>query len=314
MAALTVTATVTDKTGLTATATATATINDTPPPAGTVWGMTMDQSIGGAGQTWNQSRAVYDSTYGDATHKPIQRSYVSAMPSAGNWGNVVPTDRSAVVSFKTTDTAGVLAGTYDAQLTAFFQATPDPSTGRKYWWTYFHEMEDNFTTAAAKSQFIAGFRYIVDLQRRVAPRSNLIPVVIYSDWTLDSGSGRNWLDWYPGDAYVDVIVWDQYNYQNANGTLNTEAQKQANRASVQASRSRGKGYAIGEFPVGGSKFEDPVNGGDSVRAQWLLDTCTAYRTNGAVFVIAFDTNVGGTFAIESHPTLVSAWRQVVTSF
>jgi hypothetical protein len=253
MAALTVTATVTDKTGLTATATATATINDTPPPAGTVWGMTMDQSIGGAGQTWNQSRAVYDSTYGDATHKPIQRSYVSAMPSAGNWGNVVPTDRSAVVSFKTTDTAGVLAGTYDAQLTAFFQATPDPSTGRKYWWTYFHEMEDNFTTAAAKSQFIAG-------------------------------------------------------------TLNTEAQKQANRASVQASRSRGKGYAIGEFPVGGSKFEDPVNGGDSVRAQWLLDTCTAYRTNGAVFVIAFDTNVGGTFAIESHPTLVSAWRQVVTSF
>jgi hypothetical protein len=288
------------------------TVEHTDPPQ-VAWGMSMNQGIGGSGQTWNQARAVYDSTYGDATHKPIQRSFISGMPSAGNWGNVAPTDRSAVVSFRTTDFAGVIAGNYDTQLTAFFQAAPAPSTGFTYWYSFFHEMENNVTTATAKTQYISAARHVVTLQRTVAPRSNLIPTEIYSDFTLDASSGRNWLDWYWGDSFVDVVAWDQYNYQNADGTLNTEATKQANRASVAASHSHNDAYAVAEFPLGGSKFEDPVTGGDTVRAQWLRDTTAAYANNGAVFVTAFDTNVGGTFAIEGHPAIVSAWRDIVTA-
>lgn len=309
----TVTATVADAGGRTDSATSnTVVVTDPtppPPPTNTAWGMNMNQSIGGSGQTWNQARAVYDSKYGDATHKPIQRSFISGMPSAGNWGNVAPTDRSAVVSFRTDDLAGVIAGNYDAQMTAFFQAVPATNT---YWYSFYHEMEDNWTTAAQKAQYISAAQHVVTLQRSVANRSNLIPTEIYSDFTLATSSGRNWLDWYWGDSFVDVVAWDQYNYQNANGTLNTEATKQANRASVAASHSHNDEYAVAEFPLGGSKFEDPVTGGDTVRAQWLTDTAAAYANNGAVFVTGFDTNVGGTFAIESHPALVAAWKQVVT--
>lgn len=279
-------------------------------------GMSMDQQVngGGSGQTWNQARAFYDSTYGDSTHKPIQRSFITGMPSAGNWGNVVPTDRSAVVSFKTTDFAGVIAGNYDTQLTAFFQATPAASTGNNYYWTFFHEMEDNVLTATQKSQYIQAAQHIVTLQRLVANQDNLIPTMIYSDFTLAASSGRNWLDWYWGDSFVKVVAWDEYNYQNSNGTLNTEAQKQANRASVAASHSHDDAYAVAEFPIGGSKFEDPVTGGDSVRAAWLSDVTDAYAANGAVFVTAFDTNVGGTFSIEgTHPAIVAAYRDVITA-
>jgi hypothetical protein len=113
---------------------------------------------------------------------------------------------------------------------------------------------------------------------------------------------------------VDVVAWDQYNYQNANCTLNTEATKQANRASVAASHSHDDEYAVAEFPIGGSKFEDCVTGGDPVRAAWLTQIAADYADNGAVFVTAFDTNVGGTFAIEgSHPDIVDAWHDVLAA-
>lgn len=299
MTALTATATVTDSTGATAMASASATI--TGPTQATVVGGSVLKL---AGENMQQACTRLQGVYGDATHKWTPRVFLSSPPTTAQWGTVIPNDRPVVVTW-VGDLAAMAAGTLDAQLLAWFNAAP---TAYPIFWGLQHEPEDNFTTAAQKAQYIAAWRHVSDL----APNgTNLYPTLILSDWTADAGSGRNWRDWYPGPASIDVLAWDQYNYQNGAGGLNTEANKQllANRPTAAISHGEGLLYAVGEF---GCKFEQTPPIPDATRATWLTQTGAAMKANGAAFVTLFDTNSGGTFNIDDHPTLAAAWRSVVT--
>lgn len=300
MGDLAVTATATDSTGATASATAAATITDPADPTTAFGASVLKQT----GENMQQACTRLQGVYGDATHKFTPRVFLTSAPSAGQWGTVVPNDRPVVVSFKA-DAAAIVAGTFDTQIKGFWAAAP---ADQRVYWSYWHEPEDDFTTAAAKAQYIAAWQHLVQLQWTVNS-TNLYATLILMDWTLDPGSQRNWRDWYPGADYLRVLAWDQYGYANGSGGLiaETTKQQQNNRPSAAVSHGEFLAYAVGEF---GCKFEEPID--DSVRGTWLTQTAATMKANGAAFVTLFDTNVGGTFNIEDHPTLVAAWRSVVT--
>ena len=63
------------------------------------------------------------------------------------------------------------------------------------WLCYYHEPEDNFTTATTATQYRAAYRYIVQ-RFRDAGVTNVAWMPIYMcPWTFD-GSGRNWRWWH----------------------------------------------------------------------------------------------------------------------
>jgi hypothetical protein len=300
---LTVTASYVDSAGNTTTATATSQV----PGSATLTTSVGASMIKLTGESTQQASVRYQGIYGDASHKFTPRVFLTSAPSSSSWGSAVPNDRPVVVSFKA-DAASIVAGTLDAQLLGFWNASP---TDKPIYWSYWHEPENDYTTAAAKALYIAAWQHLVDLQFTVN-RTNLYATLILQDWTLDVDSHRNWRDWYPGAEYLRVLAWDQYAYSNNNGGLITEATKQLPGNCPSASISHGEGlfYAVGEF---GCKFEETPVIPDSARATWLTQTGATMKSNGAAFITLFNSNVGGTFNINDHPSLVTAWRSVVTS-
>ncbi len=72
--------------------------------------------------------------------------------------------------------------------------------------TYFHEPEDNFTTAAQKAAYLASWRSYAPVFRA----AGCVPTLILMKWTLNPHSGTDWHDWYPQGS-VDVMGFDAYN-------------------------------------------------------------------------------------------------------
>ena len=164
-------------------------------------------SVGqGTGETFSQALAREDSEYGPK----VLRVFYGGLPSTSATDSRNAISRPVVYSFKdsaTTVSSGADDATLNAWLDVFSNKTSDT------WFSYYHEPEDNFTTATTQAQYRAAFQHFADL---VHAKNNpkVHTTVIYMDWTFDSGSGRNWTAWYPGDAYVDYFSADMYGFQD----------------------------------------------------------------------------------------------------
>ena len=82
-------------------------------------------------------------------------------------------------------------------------------------------------------------------------------------WSVDPASGRNWRDYYAGDATIDVLGWDAYNLIANKGRYDTPDHVFGK--SIAVSKSVGKPYGFAEF---GSMIAAGDSNG-SGRGAWL---------------------------------------------
>jgi hypothetical protein len=131
--------------------------------------------------------------------RPLQsvRVYYSLPPAqwSKSWIlSTIPSPGVAVVSF----TAGT--PTY---IRTFLASRPH---GITCYASYFHEPEDNLTSAAQKAKYRSNWQMYAPAIRAAGCH----PTLILMKWTLAPASGRHWRDFYaPGT--VDVLAFDAYN-------------------------------------------------------------------------------------------------------
>ena len=228
----------------------------------------------------------------------VIRTYYSGMPKA--WpGSAGVSGGPVSVSFKA-DPRTVVTGSLDAQLRSWFSTAP---TDRTIWWTYYHEPEDDIERGAfTAAQYRAAWQHISALADR-AGKPNLRSTLILMCYSLNSYSKRNWKDYYPGDAAIDVLGWDCYNRGVSKGQYYPASQVLG--PPVSAARSVGKPWAIGE--LGSTLIAGDSGAG---RAAWLRDVGSFSRQNGAQFVAYFDSTVGDDYRLLDAPS-EQAWRGVV---
>ena len=132
--------------------------------------------------------------------------------------------------------------------------------------------------------------------------ADLRSTLILMNWTLDPASGRNWLDYYPGSAYVDVLGWDAYNIKAAPWTTSASQQSYQTPDTVygrcvSVSKAAGKPFGFGEW---GSTVISGDSG--SGRAAWITASGRYFRAEGAAFAAYFDTPNDGSFQLADAPS------------
>lgn len=232
----------------------------------------------------------------------VLRVFHSGLPSP--WGTIhrnlgrrVP----LVVSFKA-DPRSILAGRHDAYLRKWFATAP---TGRRTFWTYYHEPEDNIDRGEfSAAQYRAAWSRIAGLAR-AADNRRLRATLILMTWSLNPSSDRNWRAYYSaGD--IDVLGWDGYNPYEAQGRYSRPSEMFGR--AFRAARSVGLPFGIAEF---GSNLAAGDNG--RLRARWLRACARWLDRREARFVTYFDAVFPGEndFRLRDNPSR-SAWRKVVS--
>lgn len=247
-------------------------------------------------ESWQDALAREDALFNGLE---VVRVFNSGLPRA--WpGEPDPGSRPVIVSFKATP-AQILAGQHDAALSRWFAGAP---RNKVTWWSYFHEPEDDiqrghFTAA----QYRQAWQRIAGLAD-TAGNPQLRATLILMGWTLESSSGRNWRDYYPGPATIDVLGWDLYNLSWKNGNYRDPVDNFDQVVAV--SQAEGLPFGIAETGT-------PILNGDAAgRAAWLQGAIEYLSTNGAQFVAYFDLYwEGDTDTIEYRlrdPAGQQVWR------
>lgn len=202
-----------------------------------------------------------------------------------------------VISFKLPP-AQVLDGSHDAQLAAFFAATP-----RLTYWSYWHEPEDDIARGAfTAAAYRAAWTHIATIAR--ASGKPLRATLILMGFSTKPGSGRTWTDYYPGPAVIDVLGWDCYSH----GRTDTPATIYG--SALTASLQAGKPWAIAETGV------PSVQVPDRAERQAKLTAMASYLSHAQErpeFVTYFDSdpdapNIGFGWNISHDPAAAAAWR------
>lgn len=199
---------------------------------------------------------------------------------APTWSHTNPANSSDYHGYRHVD---ITSGTLDPLLNKMFTGIKDqPGTFIIDW---DHEMDDNryilashngdwgpitYNRSAAytdstdpdPAEFVAAHRYIVDYGRNMGV-TNVIWGWCPAGWTLSRNSSRL-AEFYPGDDWVDLIMWDPY---NGAGSWRSFADivtpfYNAIDSGLFGSGSIAKGRFLGEFGC---------RTGDSRRGQWLVD-------------------------------------------
>ncbi|MDG6107220.1 hypothetical protein Daura_31365 [Dactylosporangium aurantiacum] len=234
-------------------------------------GCTCDaQNVCTRAETFDEALARQDAAYAPG----MLRLFYSGLPSTSCANDRNAQTRPVLISWKAAP-ADVSAGTYDATLNAWLSCFTKPTRV-----SYYHEPEDNFTTAGAQTAYRAAWDAFIDLVQAHPNHANLIPTLILSDWSLAAGSGRDWTGWY--NPRVSELWWDVYGFNETDTNATNDqlmAAHQAQRPSLAASRGVGKPYGIGE--LGYNKASN--------RPAFLADAAAWARANDIVGMLYFDS-------------------------
>ncbi|MBT0992905.1 hypothetical protein KIN34_01185 [Cellulomonas sp. DKR-3] len=257
-------------------------------------------SISTSGITPDASLSEVDKAFGKIG---AVRVFDPGLPSS--WSSLrsrVTSDRTVIVSFRP-DPKEVLAGTYDAQLRAFFRDAPDDQV---VYWSYIHEPEPLIANGTfTEAQYRAAWKRIAGFEKEFC-KPNMYATLILTGYTAEPVSKRSWTTYYPGDDVIDVMAWDPYN-----GASDPTRDFYASAASifanpVKASREAGKPFAIAET---GSRL---VPGDDGrARAAWLTSVGAYLKANDAVFATYFQSTNAGNWRLDDVYSQ-RAWGAFVT--
>ena len=117
----------------------------------------------------------------------------------------------------------IIAGSYDSMIKARAQAAE--SFGQKFFLRWGHEMNGNWypwdgshngANAAAATTYVSAFRHVHDLFVS-AGATNVLWIFCPNVDSVPNDAWNQWANYYPGDAYVDWMGFDGYNW----GTVQT---------------------------------------------------------------------------------------------
>lgn len=279
----------------TPTSTSTAPAPPSAPNGGTLFGTTVWT---GDGVNMSTGLAKSRAAYGNLE---IVRVFYPGLPAA--WpGSAGTVGGNVEVSFKALPKE-VLSGSLDSRLSTWFATAPKD---RQVIWTYYHEPEDDIARGSfTAADYRAAWQHLAALADK-SGNPALKSSLVLMGWSLSKQSGRNWKDYYPGSAAIDILGWDVYNLGAKKGVYNAPATVVGDIATT--SRAEGKAWGVAEL---GSVLISGDSSGTG-RAQWLRDMGAYLKSNGAYYVTYFDAPVGAEYRLFDAPSK-NAWRDVVAS-
>lgn len=265
-------------------------------PEGTLFGSSMSNSGGSAADSMRE----IDKAFGRV---PVVRQFSSGLPDSWNSDKMqAMKGRTISTSFKAKPQQ-ILAGTYDAQLRAWFAAAPADSI---IYWTYYHEPEgeikDGLFTA---SDYRAAWRRIAGIADQ-ACKPNMFATLILTGWTANPASKQDYRDYYPGGDVIDVLAFDSYNgVKDPDRTYYASPEEMYGNIVAIAQRE-GKPFAI---PETGSRL---LRGDDGTRrAQWLKDIGAYLEQRDSLFVTYFQSDRTVNWRLDDPPSR-RAWTDLVS--
>ncbi|MFN2470721.1 MAG: Ig-like domain-containing protein [Gaiellaceae bacterium] len=168
----------------------------------------------------------------------------------------------------------IAKGTQDAWIGA--RADAVKVFGKKILLAFHAEPEDDATWAGTPADYRAAWRRIVSIFRERGA-TNAVWTWTMMAYTFQAGSGRNPLDWYPGDDVIDWLAADGYNWYASMHQQGGNAPWRSFQAIFQPfydwGKSRGKPLAAWETGVlEDTKSPDPLR-----KAQWFKDAATTIK-------------------------------------
>ena len=251
-----------------------------------------------SGESWLEANARADTAYGPLA---MHRVFYPDLPPPWEGSRAAGGGRTVVVSFKAAP-RDILAGSHDALLAEWFRTAP---RDRDIYWVYYHEPEDNIEAGEFNAaDYRAAWRRLGQLADD-ADHPRLHATLVLMCWTLESGSGRDWRDYYAGEDVIAVLGWDCYNSAGQRGGYYIDPAQRFESA-LAVSRQAGKPWGIAEF---GSELIAGDESGEG-RAAWLREVgeYLSSLTYPPLWVAYFDSTVAGDFRLRDRPSQ-RAWQQ-----
>jgi len=201
----------------------------------------------------------------------------------------------------------IVGGTYDGMIRS--RAVAVKNLGQKFFLRWGHEMNGNWypwsgasngANAAATAKFIAAYRHIHDLFI-ASGATNALWVFCPNVDSIPGDAWNQWPSYYPGDAYVDWMGFDGYNW----GTVMTTSTWQtfpAIAARIYA------GLAAKGKPIMVPETASAELGGD--KAAWINQMLPALETTlpAVKALLWFEMNKETDWRIESSAPAQSAFQ------
>ena len=144
----------------------------------------------------------------------------------------------------------VSSGAEDAWIAA--RADAFRAFGSPVYLSFHHEPENDVGSYGTPAEFAAAFRHVVDIFRSRGV-TNVAFVWTMMSWSFDSRSGEPLDEFYPGDAYVDFVGTDGYNWYPGRSGSNWSSFEQVLIPSRSFALAHGKPWIVVETGV----QEDP---------------------------------------------------------
>ena len=148
--------------------------------------------------------------------------------------------------------------------------------GGHVYFTFNHEPETSLNSSGTGAEFIAAWRKVVTVFRDRGV-TNADYLWIMTAFSFKAKDRRRAVDWYPGEAYLDYIGADAYNWYNCRpGTSNpwNSLEQLVNPMRLFAQGKVIKGIMVPEW----ASTEDPAQ--PSRKAQWIGDARALFKKPG----------------------------------
>ncbi len=185
--------------------------------------------------------------------------------------------------------------------------------GDEVWFTFHHEPEASGSTSYGNaSQFIDAWRKVVDVFRaRGATNVKFAWTMTHWSFEAPTWDSRYAANWYPGDAYVDLIGSDAYNWDKCRGSSTDtwrSLEDTINPQRLFGQQHPDKGLLLAEL----ASTERPGAWGDG-KADWINDAKELFKKPGweqFVAISFFDVSDSGYpnchWTIDSSPQALEA--------
>jgi beta-mannanase len=199
--------------------------------------------------------------------------------------------------------AAVAGGQQDAQIVA--TANRLKSLGRKLFLAFHHEPEDQVGAYGSATDYARAYRHIHDVFARQGA-TNVIWV--WNVMGYVDGWGHLYPQLYPGDAYVDWVAYDPYNWYGCRSGAKPRSFAEITKSFYDWSAARypGKPLMLGEYGVA----EQPA--GAPSKAQWFRDALVQLRTTRTRIkaVVYFNSLHNCDWRVASSAAATAAYREV----
>jgi hypothetical protein len=155
-------------------------------------------------------------------------------------------------------------------------ATRIKSLGTHVYFTFNHEPETALNSSGDGADFIAAWRKVISVFRAQGV-TNADYVWIMTAFSFKAQDRRRAIDWYPGEAYLDYVGADAYNWYTCRpGTKNpwNSLESLLNPMRLFAQGKTIKGLMVPEW----ASTEDPAQ--PKRKAQWITDARALFKKPG----------------------------------